>query len=61
MRSLQCRHAGAYLDTVPVSTYLRLSDAELVGGGQFRLGAKDTNPNMKATSASVVSTCRAVT
>ena len=28
-----CRHAGAYLDTVPVSPYLRLSDADFICDG----------------------------
>ena len=49
MHSLRCRHAGACLDTVPVSPYLRLSDADICGG-QFRLGATGTNPNIAATS-----------
>ena len=34
-----CRHAGAYLDTVPVSPSLHLSDADFICGGQFCLGA----------------------
>ena len=33
MHSLRFRHARAYLDTVPVSSYFRLSDADLTYGG----------------------------
>ena len=34
--SIRCRHAGAYLDTVPVSPYLRLPVADCICGGPFR-------------------------
>ena len=50
MHSLRCRHAGAYLDTVPVPPYLGLSDAHFICGGQFRLGATGTNPSIPATT-----------
>ena len=50
MHSLRCRHAGAYLDTIPVSPYLRLSDADFISGSQFRLGATGTNPSIPATT-----------
>jgi hypothetical protein len=48
--SLQCRHAGAYLDTVPVNPYLRLSDGDFINGCHFRLGATGTNPHVPATT-----------
>jgi hypothetical protein len=50
MLSLQCRHAGAYLDTVPVNPYLRLSDGDFINGCHFRLGATGTNPHVPATT-----------
>ena len=50
MRSLQCRRAGAYLEAVPASRYLRLFHAEIFGGGQFRLGATGTNPNIQTAT-----------
>ena len=50
MYSLCCRLAGAYPDTVPVSPYLHLSDADFICVGQFRLGATGTNPSIPATS-----------
>jgi hypothetical protein len=48
MLSLRCRHAGAFLDTVPVSPHLQLSDADFISGCQFRLGATGTNPHIPA-------------
>jgi hypothetical protein len=47
---LQCWHAGAYLDTVPVTRYLCLSDGDFVNGGDFCLGATGTNPHITATT-----------
>ena len=49
LHSLRCRNAGAYLNTVPVSPYLRLSDADSICGGQPRLGPTGTNPSIPAT------------
>jgi hypothetical protein len=48
--SLQCRLAGVYLDTVPVTPYLCLSDGDFINGGHFRLGATGTNPHVPATT-----------
>ena len=50
MHSLRCQHAGAYIDTVPVSPYLHLSDADFICGGQFRLGTTGTTSSIPATS-----------
>ena len=50
MHSLCCRHAGAYLDTIPVSYYLDLADADVICSSQFRLGATGTNPSIPATT-----------
>jgi hypothetical protein len=50
--SLQCRHAGAYLDTVPVTPYRCLSDGDFINGGHFGLGATGTNPHAPAATYS---------
>jgi hypothetical protein len=36
--SLQCRHTGAYLDTVPINQYLCLFDGDFINGYHFFLG-----------------------
>jgi hypothetical protein len=41
---------GAYLDTISVNLYLRLSDGDLINGCQFRLGASGTNQLVPATT-----------
>jgi hypothetical protein len=46
LQLFQCRHAGAYLDTVPVTPYLRLFDADLINCCYFRLGATGNNPHV---------------
>jgi hypothetical protein len=48
--SLQCRHTGASLDTVPVNPYLCLSDGDFINSCHFRLGATGTNPHVPATT-----------
>ena len=58
MHSIICRQAEAYLDTVPVSPSLHLSDADFICGGQLRLGATGTNLSIPAT---VVNTFKAMT
>jgi hypothetical protein len=37
--SLPCWHAGAYLNTVPVNSYVCLSDDDITDGGRFCLEA----------------------
>jgi hypothetical protein len=48
--SLQCWHAGAYLDTVPVTPYLCLSDGDFINGCHFCLVATGTNPHVPPTT-----------
>jgi hypothetical protein len=48
--SPECRLARAYLDTVPVTPYLCLSDGVIINGCHFRLGATGTNPHVPATT-----------
>lgn len=50
MHSLKCRHSGAFLDTVPVTPYLRLADDDFIAGCHFRLGATGTNPHIPAVT-----------
>jgi hypothetical protein len=42
----------AYLDTVPVNPYLRLSDGDCINGCHVRLGATGINPHVPATTCS---------
>jgi hypothetical protein len=50
MHSLKCRHAGAFLDALPVSPHLQLSDVDFISGCQFRLGATGTHPHIPAVA-----------
>ena len=51
MHSLRCRHAGASLDTIPVSPYLRLSDADF-SRWSISLGGHRHQPSIPATCTS---------
>ena len=52
---------GAHLDAVPVSPYLRLSNEDFIGGGQFRLGRTGTTIPIYKRPRAVAAPCRAVT
>jgi hypothetical protein len=50
LRSIACRTSGAYLDTIPMSKRLSLSDSEFVDACQFRMGATGFVPDAPPTT-----------
>ena len=61
MHSLRCRHEGAYLDPVPVSPYLHLSDADFFAVVNFAWEPQAPTQASQPRLVTVVNTNKAAT
>ena len=61
MHCLRCHHAGAYLDTVPVSPSLRVSDAEFICVVSIAWEPQAPTPASQPRLTTLVNACKAAT